>query len=148
MSVGGALGAAFSFAFGEVGPLIFWLTIFVTADMLSGITAAIKSDTLSAKVLFQGSIRKVIMFCMIALAHGLDETLREILRHDFVQYVVIVSYTLGEVGSVIKNMEKAGLGSLVPPFLRFIVPAINQYLEKKAAKTLQLRLDEGNKNEK
>lgn len=148
MSVGGAIGAAFSFAFGDVGPLIFWLTMFVTADMISGIAAAIKLDTLSAKVLFQGSIRKVIMFCMIALAHGLDETLRDLLRHDFVQYVVIVSYTLGELGSVIKNMEKAGLGSLVPPFLRYIVPAINKYLEQKAAKTLQIRLEEDKKDGK
>ena len=36
MTVGGAVGAAFSFAFGDVAPLMLWLAIFVTADMVTG----------------------------------------------------------------------------------------------------------------
>lgn len=147
MSIGGAIGAAFSFAFGDVGPLILWLATFVTADMITGIIAAIKTDTLSAKELFRGSIRKVVMFCIIALAHGLDETLRDLLSFDFVQSVVIVSYTAGEFGSVIKNLEKAGLGGIVPPVLRYILYAINQYLEQKAAKTLPIKLSGEGKDE-
>ncbi len=70
MTIDGLVGAAFSFAFGDVAPLILWLAIFVTANMVTGILAAIRSNSLSGKKLFYGTIRKVVMFCIIALAHG------------------------------------------------------------------------------
>lgn len=106
MTVGGAVGAAFSFAFGDVAPLMLWLAIFVTADMVTGMLAAIKNKAWDGKVLFWGVIRKVVMFSIIALAHGLDITLHDLIHIDFVQSVVIVAYTAGEFGSVIKNLEK------------------------------------------
>lgn len=65
------------------------------------------------------------MFSIIALAHGLDITLHDLIHIDFVQSVVIVAYTVSEFGSVIKNLEKAGLGGIVPPVLRYILYAIN-----------------------
>lgn len=140
MTIGGVIGAAFSFAFGDVAPLILWLAIFVTADMVTGILAAIRNQILSGTKLFYGTIRKVVMFCIIALAHGLDASLQDLLSFDFVQSIVIVAYTAGEFGSVIKNLERAGLGWIVPPVLRYILYGINQYLEKRAAKTLPIEL--------
>lgn len=140
MTVGGAVGAAFSFAFGDVAPLMLWLAIFVTADMVTGMLSAIRTHSWSGKVLFWGVIRKVVMFSIIALAHGLDMTLHDLIHIDFVQSVVIVAYTAGEFGSFIKNLEKAGLGGIVPPVLRYILYAINQYLEERAAKTLPIKL--------
>ena len=61
--------------------------------------------------------------------------------------VVIVAYTAGEFGSVIKNLEKAGLGGIIPPVLRYILYAINQYLEERAAKTLPIKLHGPEKGE-
>ena len=147
MAIGGVIGAAFSFAFGDVAPLILWLAIFVTADMVTGILAAIRSNSLSGKKLFYGTVRKVVMFCIIALAHGLDASLQDLLSFDFVQSIVIVAYTAGEFGSVIKNLEKAGLGGIVPPVLRYILYAINQYLEERASKTLPIKLHAPNKKD-
>lgn len=147
MTVGGAVGAAFSFAFGDVAPLMLWLAIFVTADMVTGMLAAIKNNAWDGKVLFWGVIRKVVMFSIIALAHGLDITLHDLIHIDFVQSVVIVAYTAGEFGSVIKNLEKAGLGGIVPPVLRYILYAINQYLEERASKTLPIKLHAPDKKE-
>ena len=147
MTVGGAVGAAFSFAFGDVAPLMLWLAIFVTADMVTGILSAIRTHSWSGKVLFWGVIRKVVMFSIIALAHGLDMTLHDLIHIDFVQSVVIVAYTAGEFGSVIKNLEKAGLGGIIPPVLRYILYAINQYLEERAAKTLPIKLHGPEKGE-
>ena len=147
MTVGGAVGAAFSFAFGDVAPLILWLAIFVTADMVTGILGAIRNNNLSGKKLFYGTIRKVVMFCIIALAHGLDASLQDLISFDFVQSIVIVAYTAGEFGSVIKNLEKAGLGGIVPPVLRYILYAINQYLEERASKTLPIKLHAPNKKD-
>ena len=140
MTVGGAIGAAFSFAFGDVAPLMLWLAIFVTADMITGMLSAIRTNSWCGKTLFWGVIRKVVMFSIIALAHGLDMTLHDLIHIDFVQSVVIVAYTAGEFGSVIKNLEKAGLGGIVPPVLRYILYAINQYLEERASKTLPIKL--------
>lgn len=148
MTVGGAVGAAFSFAFGDVAPLMLWLAIFVTADMVTGMLSAIRTHSWSGKVLFWGVIRKVVMFSIIALAHGLDMTLHDLIHIDFVQSVVIVAYTAGEFGSVIKNLEKAGLGGIIPPVLRYILYAINQYLEERAAKTLPIKLHCPEKGEK
>ena len=53
MTVGGAVGAAFSFAFGDVTPpLMLWLAIFVTADMIKGMLCAIRTSSWSGKALF------------------------------------------------------------------------------------------------
>lgn len=132
MTIGGAIGAAFSFAFGDVKPLIVWLCVFVTGDMITGILCAIRNDCLSGKKLFWGSTRKVLMFCFVALAHGLDEMLVGLIYFPFVQSVVLVAYTASELGSIIKNVEHAGFGGIVPPILRCILFAINDYLDEKA----------------
>ena len=144
MAIGGAVGACFSFAFGDVAPL--WLAIFVSADMVTGMLSAIRQNAWCGKKLFWGVIRKVAMFTIIALAHGLDVALHDLIHIDFVQSVVIVAYTAGEFGSVIKNLEKAGLGGIVPPVLRYILYAINQYLEERASKTLPIKLHKPEKD--
>ena len=146
MTIGGLVSAVFSFAFGDVAPLMLWLMIFVSADMVTGMLAAVDCYSWSGKVLFCGVIRKVIMFSIIALAHGLDMTLHYLIHIDFVQSVVIVAYAAGEFGSVIKNLEKAGLGGIVPPILRHILYAINQYLEERASKTLPIKLHKPEKD--
>lgn len=140
MAVGGAVGGAFSFAFGDVKPLIFWLAVFVTCDFVSAWLAAIKNKNWSSSKLFFGVIKKVVMFSIIALAHGLDETLHDLCGVYFVQSVVIVAYTAGEFASIIRNLESAGLGGAVPQILRYILYAINQYLEDRASKTLPIDL--------
>lgn len=98
MAIGGAVGACFSFAFADVAPLMLWLAIFVSADMVTGMLSAIRQKTWCGKKLFWGVIRKVAMFTIIALAHGLDVALHDLIHIDFVQSVVIVAYTAGEFG--------------------------------------------------
>ena len=108
--------------------------------MVTGMLSAIRKNAWCGKKLFWGVTRKVAMFTIIALAHGLDVALHDLIHIDFVQSVVIVAYTAGEFGSVIKNLENAGLGGIVPPVLRYILYAINQYLEERASKTLPIKL--------
>ena len=140
MTLGGAVGAAFSFAFGDVVPLLIWLCVFVTIDMLVGMLAALRLHEWCGVKLFWGTWRKVAMFCIIALAHGLDTALSAVLKIQFVQSVVIVAYTAGEFGSIIKNLERSGLGGVVPPVLRYILYAINQYLDSKIKRDLPIKL--------
>lgn len=146
MTLGGAVGAAFSFAFGNVGPLIIWLSIFVTVDMCLGVLASVHRHEWKARVMFWGVIRKVTMFCIVALAHGLDIALHDLIHIDFVQSIVIVAYTAAEFGSIIKNLERAGLGGVVPPILRYILYAINDYLEERAKKTMPINLNKDRKD--
>lgn len=140
MALGGAIGAAFSFAFGNIAPLMLWLAIFVACDFLTAWLAAIKNHSWSGQRLFWGVLRKMTMFSIIALSHGLDAALHDLIGFYFVQSVVLTAYTAGEFGSIIKNLERAGLGSVVPPILRYILYAINQYLEEKASRTLPIKL--------
>ena len=148
MGLGGCIGAAFSFAFGNVKPLLLWLCVFVTIDMFLGMFAALRTGTWCGRKIFWGTVRKVLMFSIVALAHGLDETLHSIINFRFVQSVVIVAYTAGEFGSIIKNLERAGLGGVVPPVLRYILYAINQYLDDRVSKTLPIKLATPEKKEK
>jgi toxin secretion/phage lysis holin len=147
MAIGGFVGAAFSFAFGNVAPLMMWLAIFVTFDFITGWLAALRNHSWSGSKLFYGVLRKVTMFCIVALAHGLDVTIYDFIHVNFVQSIVIVAYTAGEFGSVIRNLEKAGLGGIVPPVLRYILYALNQYLEERAAKTLPIKLHKPDKKD-
>ena len=136
MALGGTVGAMFSFAFGDIGPLIIWLAVFVVLDYITGILSALRNDQWSSRALFYGTIRKVIIFAMVALAHGLDVALHNIIHIDFVQSIIIVAYIAGEFGSIIENLEKGGLGHVVPPVFKHILDAINLYLDRQVEKHL------------
>lgn len=136
MALGGTVGAMFSFAFGDIGPLLIWLAVFVVLDYITGILSALRNDQWSSRALFYGTIRKVIIFAMVALAHGLDVALHNIIHIDFVQSIIIVAYIAGEFGSIIENLEKGGLGHVVPPIFKHILDAINLYLDRQVEKHL------------
>lgn len=136
MTLGGVVGAMFSFAFGDIGPLLIWLAVFVVLDYITGILSALRNNKWSSRALFYGTIRKVTIFAMVALAHGLDVALHNIIHIDFVQSIVLVAYIAGEFGSIIENLEKCGLGHVVPPVFKHILDAINLYLDKQVDKHL------------
>ena len=73
---------------------------------------------------------------MVALAHGLDVALHDLIHFDFVQSIIIVAYIAGEFGSIIENLEKGGLGHVVPPVFKHILDAINLYLDRQVEKHL------------
>lgn len=136
MVFGGTVGAMFSFAFGDIGPLLIWLAVFVVLDYITGILSALRNNKWSSRALFYGTIRKVIIFAMVALAHGLDVALHNIIHIDFVQSIVLVAYIAGEFGSIIENLEKCGLGHVVPPVFKHVLDAINLYLDRQVDKHL------------
>lgn len=133
LAAGGTLGAAFSFAFGEnVTPLLWWLLIFVCADLSTGLYSAWFTSSYSSKKLFLGVAKKVSMFGIVALAHGLDAVFAPMLGIAFVQSITICAYCAGEFGSVIENLEKGGLGDAVPPVLRRLVRTLDERVEAHA----------------
>lgn len=130
LAAGGSIGAAFSFAFGEnVSPLLWWLLIFVCADLTTGLYSAWFTSSYRSKKLFIGVAKKVSMFGIVALAHGLDAVFAPMIGIAFVQSITICAYCAGEFGSVIENLEKGGLGDAVPPVLRRLVKTLDERVE-------------------
>lgn len=132
LAVGATLGGALSFAFGDVGPLLVWLLIFVIGDFVSGFFAAWVTSTYSSRKLFFGVAKKVSIFCLVALAHGLDMIFAPMIQIQIFQSITICAYAVGEFGSIIENMERSGLGDAVPPVLRRLVKTLDERVEAHA----------------
>lgn len=133
VAAGGTLGAALSFAFGDVGPLLVWLLVFVCFDFATGMYAAWRTSTWSSKRVFIGVLKKTVIFWIVALSHGLDVTLQPLLDSWAIfQSITICAYAAGEFGSIIENLERAGLGGAVPPVLRRLVKTLDERIEAHA----------------
>lgn len=126
-----------SFAFGNVGPLLVWLLIFVVADFASGMYAAWVTSSWSSKRVFFGVLKKSVMFWIVALSHGLDEVLEPLIHFQIFQSITICAYAAGEFGSIIENLERAGLGGAVPPVLRRLVKTLDERIEAHAQEKLE-----------
>lgn len=133
VALGGVFGGALSFAFGDVMPLLIWMLIFVVADFASGLYAAWHTSSYQSKRLFIGVLKKSVMFWIVALAHGIDVTLQHLLDDLAIfQSITICAYAAGEFGSVIENLERAGLGGAIPPVLRRLVRSLDEKIEGRA----------------
>ena len=129
---GGVVGGALSFAFGDIGPLLIWLTVFVAVDFATGTWAAVHTRTWSSHKNFIGILKKALMFLVVALAHGLDEVFEPLIGICIFQSITICAYCAGEFGSIIENLERGGLGTVVPPVLRRIVATLEERIEAQA----------------
>ncbi len=142
MAIGGAVGGAMSFAFGNVGPLLWWLIIFVCIDFFTGTMAAVANGAWQSKKCGLGIVKKVLYFSIVALSHGLDVVFSPILHVDILQSITICAYAAGEFGSIVENLEKAGLGSVVPAAIRRLVKALNDKVDSTVDKVYGGKEDE------
>ena len=130
-SLGGSVGAVLSFAFGDVGALLIWLTIFAFCDLVLGMWVAARQGLWNSHKVFVGVAKKTIMFLIVALSHGLDEAFKPIIHIQIFQSITICAYMAGEFGSIIETLERGGFGSVIPPVLRRIVQGVNDKLDDK-----------------
>ena len=129
MLVGGSMGGIFTFLYGDAGPLLIWLVVFVILDFLSGTLAAVLNGTWTSKRNMLGVLKKILAFCIVALAHGLDVAFSELLPFQIIESITICAYAAGEFGSIIENLDKMGL-RVVPPVVRKLIDALNAKLDK------------------
>ena len=129
MLVGGSMGGVFTFLYGDAGPLLIWLVVFVILDFLSGTLAAVLNGTWTSKRNMLGVLKKILAFCIVALAHGLDVAFCELLPFQIIESITICAYMAGEFGSIIENLDKMGL-RVVPPVVRKLIDALNAKLDK------------------
>ena len=62
MLVGGSMGGVFTFLYGDAGPLMVWLVIFVVLDFLTGTVAASLNGTWTSGRNALGVLKKIFMF--------------------------------------------------------------------------------------
>lgn len=134
MIVGGSMGGIFTFLYGEgAEPLLLWLVIFVILDFVTGTWAAISNGTWTSKRNMLGVLKKVLVFGIVALAHGLDVAFQELLPFKIIESITICAYLAGEFGSIIENFDKMGL-RVVPPVVRKLIEALNAKLDRTVEK--------------
>lgn len=144
MLVGGSMGGVFTFLYGDAGPLLIWLVVFVILDFVTGTLAAILLGAWTSKRNKLGVLKKILAFCIVALAHGLDVAFSELLPFQIIESITICAYAAGEFGSIIENLDKMGL-RVVPPVVRKLIDALNAKLDKTVDKVAESDIKETGK---
>ncbi len=144
MVVGGSMGGIFTFLYGDAGPLLIWLVVFVILDFLTGTLAAVLNGTWTSKRNALGVLKKMLALCIVALAHGLDVAFCELLPFQIIESITICAYMAGEFGSIIENLDKMGL-RVVPPVVRKLIDALNAKLDRTVDKVAESDIKETGK---
>ena len=132
VSIGSLLIGLVASVMGEHLFLFNWLFTFVVADYLTGLYAAKVTHTLSSRVGLKGILRKfVILFTAIGF-HGIDQ----ILSMPFIGAWAIGALSVNELISILENVEKAGLGSVIPSRFRVLLDSVQQQQNKKVKEKL------------
>lgn len=132
----GALTGAMSFFFGlDTKPLVIWLAIFVGADLVTGMAAALVNHDFESRIAAHGLLKKGLMFVVVGFAHGLDVQFAYTLDYLAVfQGIVIAAYGFTELVSIIENLDCMGLGGCIPPIIRKALRKINAKLDESVDK--------------
>ncbi|MCL2014399.1 MAG: phage holin family protein [Oscillospiraceae bacterium] len=104
--IGGFLGGAASFLFGELNALFTALLVAIAIDFVAGIVKAIHNRRLSSNLCMRGVCKKVVMMSIVAAAH-----LTQQVTGDFapVRNAVIGFFFVNEIISVIENAADMGI---------------------------------------
>lgn len=105
------------------------MTILLTIaglDILSGFVRAGIQKRLSSKESWQGGLKKVMIFVVVALAAQLDQVIG---ADSLLRNAAVIFYCVSEGLSVLENVAAAGL-----PIPQAIKDALAQLSEKKAPK--------------
>lgn len=108
-----AAGAVAGFLFGGWNTMITLLVVLVVIDWATGWAAAAMRGELKSRIGFNGILRKVAIFAVLAIAHLTDQVLGDL--HVF-RDAVTFFYLANELLSVVENMGKMGVP--MPPIVR------------------------------
>lgn len=128
--IGLTFGTFWGFAFGpEIAPLVWWLVVFVGLDFATGWLAAARNGTFMSSVMRAGIQRKITIFVICGLSHGLDVLFEPVIGISIFQAMILSMYGLGEFASILENLERSGYGKSIPPLLRRLIGAVHHRLE-------------------
>lgn len=100
-------GATASFIWGEWNALLTVLLLFVVVDYISGVIAAGFDGKLNSHAGFKGIAKKVAIFFIIAVAHGVDVALGGD-THLF-RDIAVWFYLANELLSILENIGRMGV---------------------------------------
>ena len=120
--IGGWLG----WFLGGCDGLLYALLAFVVIDYITGIMCAVVDKKLSSEVGFKGIFRKIIIFCLVGVAHIVDANI--IGTGAGLRTAVIFFYLSNEGLSILENTVYLGLP--VPEKLKTILAQLQDSKEK------------------
>ena len=115
-SMGDAIGAVM----GGFDGFLYALILFVVVDYLTGVLVAVYQKKLSSTIGFHGIAKKIVIFCLVAIAHVVDAKI--IQNGSVVRTAVIFFYINNEGISVLENASVLGLP--VPKKLKDVLEQI------------------------
>ena len=127
------LGAWLAAYHGGLDGLIYALIVFVAADYVTGVLAAINERRVSSAVGFRGISRKILIFTLVGLAHLIDTHV--IGTPGVLRAAVIFFYLSNEGISLIENATRLGLP--IPAQMRDALDAIANRADKRPPLTKQ-----------
>lgn len=121
------LGAWLAAYLGGLDGLVYALIIFVAADYITGVLAAINERRISSAVGFRGIARKILIFTLVGLAHLIDTHV--IGTPGVLRAAVIFFYLSNEGISLVENATRLGLP--IPTQMRGALDAIVNRADKR-----------------
>jgi toxin secretion/phage lysis holin len=121
-----ALGGWIGYFLGGCDGLLIALIVFAVVDYITGVMCAISDKRLSSEIGFRGICRKVLIFCLVGVAHILDT---EVIGTGSVLRTAIIFFYLSNEGvSILENA--AHLGLPVPEKLKEVLEQLHDRAEK------------------
>ena len=139
-AVSAVFGAVIGFMFGEVTGLLIALVFLMAVDYATGVVAAYYRKELSSQVGFKGIFKKIIILCLISVAHMID--VHVIGQNAVVMSASIMFYLANEGISILENA--ASMEIPLPPAL---IKALKQISESQKKKDEKKDKEENDKDE-
>ena len=111
---------------GDIDLSVQWLLVFCILDYITGTFSACKDHNWNSNTGSKGIIKKLIMFGMIAMAHGIDVSIGT----TYIRQATIIAYMINETGSIIENLDRLGYGNAIPQTLKSAIRSIARKNEK------------------
>lgn len=90
---------------------LFWL---VMLDFSTGMCAGWYTKTWSSKIGCKGLLKKASIFVAVMIGYAVDTTMHT----DMLRTMFIAGFGIIEALSVIENLDRCGMGDLIPSFVR------------------------------
>ena len=119
-----AIGGFMGWFLGGLDGFVYALVVFVVVDYITGVLAAIVEKKVSSEIGFKGICKKVVIFCLVGIAHILDSQI--IKTGSVVRTATIFFYISNEGISTIENAARIGL-----PVPKKLIDVLAQLKEEK-----------------
>ena len=118
----GEIGAIIGMFVGGADGIIKALIIFAIVDYITGVAAAALEHRLNSEIGFKGITKKLLLFCIVGVAHILD---MYVLGSGAVCRSAVVLFYIANAGlSIIENVARCGLP--IPDKLRIILEQLKE----------------------